>query len=204
MKLLAVTQGIMQTEAAFLAIGQGLDETSWSIRGTINKENRYIPVFAAIRYHCANHNEDAQCWSLEKLIIDGVHSPIDTLKNGSRESSNAEDAENSTAFQIADRPRLQKTVEPPATSKVKANISPKQRMQTETSKPLMIWRTRSDNVNARSGPGLDTKVVFKMNVTTPLTLIEQRKHWGLFEYSMANDELGHVWIHMSMVQKSSE
>jgi len=222
--LLAAAPGVVQIGSAFLTIAPGQNGDLWSVRGTFNKENRNIPLFASVRYHCANGKENERCWSLDKLIIDGIPSLIRTHKTDARKRPNVKGSAGSLAPQSADGNLLRKTSKTQPLSGVNATITPKsqekskfemagsenkakansvQQTPSTTTVASPIWRTRSNNVNARSGPGLDYKIIFKMSTTTTLILIEQQEGWGLFEYPAANREQGQVWIHMNMVQKNS-
>ena len=118
----------------------------------------------------------------EKLTLNFPKALISST--GSSERSSVSGPMNTTTLQFTDSRQLPSTLKTQAisertaavrlqshsqtklirsTTKNQANANAAQKTPSSKSATASTWRTRSDNVNARSGPGLDTNIIFKMN-----------------------------------------
>lgn len=226
---------VVKIETAFLSIGAGEDAKTWSVRGTFDKENRNIPMFASVEHTCDGDNVSLPCWRLNELVVDGTAVTItgnlmdagkipsssnraapagDTATNSVNQqsgsarqellNSSTSEAGNAAAKQMAAKAQPSAAPEAPEDDDVVAlereTVVQARAPQTNAK----LWRTRSDSVNARATPSLEGDVVFNMSTSVPLTLINEEKPWGLFEYPSVNGQTGRVWIHLSVVEPADE
>ncbi|OSQ40486.1 hypothetical protein [Thalassospira mesophila] len=105
------------------------------------------------------------------------------------DDKNSADASSEQGNMPASEASADKTSEPAAPAQAGAQVSGE------------VWRTTSNNVNARMGPGTDYEVAFAMPSTTAMSLLEQKNGWGRFSYQGPDGKTYRVWIYMSLVAK---
>ena len=235
---------VIHLQTSFVTIQGASKPKSWSLRGSFPRENRNIPIFAALSHVCDTESDAPNCWRLEELTVDGRDIPTGTpslssassdanrstsvgqssVSDGGSAASNSQssNAGSNSATDTADVPErvetpyLKTSTSAPeetvasgpstdASASSSMNESQSNSRETAAAPPQTeentFWRTTSDIANARLAPSLDGQVAFKMSSGVPLTLVEERGTWGLFEYPAANDQRGRVWIHMDVVER---
>ncbi|OKH87456.1 hypothetical protein [Thalassospira sp. TSL5-1] len=214
---------------AMLVPGDRTNGDSWVFRGTARSGNLSPAYYGQVDYTCGPQggDEDA-CWKLSQLVVDGrplklvgtvaengdaSDTPDETAALESRESQAlgmtnaldtampgdgavqpvAPDASGAADRQASDGP-ADETAQATADDDGADNNNADQEKAD-------VWRTTSDNVNARMGPGTDYEVAFAMPQSTPMQLLEQKDGWGHFSYVGPDGNTYRVWIYMNLVAK---
>lgn len=211
---------------AMLVPGDRTNGDSWVFRGTARSGNLSPAYYGQVDYTCGPKGGDTgNCWKLSQLVVDGrplklvgtvsdagatgdvADTPDETAALESRESqalgmNNALDTE--MPGDDVDQPVAPEAGADSAdkTAQVTADTADADSANGDVnSKKADVWRTTSDNVNARMGPGTDYEVAFAMPQSTPMQLLEQKDNWGHFSYVGPDGKTYRVWIYMNLVAK---
>jgi|GEM_PF-6347198 uncharacterized protein YgiM (DUF1202 family) len=181
---------------SLLVPGEKVDLTSWNFRATTRNGDLSKPVFGTIRNLC-DAFADANCWTLISLEIDGQPA-------FSGQTSQSAPVLDQVVSSPARNALSQERDEPAATQSTSlqpaaASDAP---VLSETATPAEKWRTRSENVNGRMGPGTEYDIAFKVPRGMALTLVETRSGWGRFEYPTSDGSGAQIWIWMQLVEKN--
>ncbi|MDV7339296.1 hypothetical protein RYZ26_06805 [Terasakiella sp. A23] len=203
-----------QLKISMLIPGNVVKENVWSFSGTFKGESADRPFFGQIRMTCQVVETHA-CWKLQELVIDGTPYTLaieDTVQTEEllpeeKENQILETTENQESgakqeikAEIEQTPNQEDTISKEIEQSVtKIKLPPK--APAVKSEEISIYRTVSDNVNARMGPGSDHGIAFKMPSSVSLKLLKKDGKWGEFEYKGANDQTGKIWIALSLVKK---
>lgn len=209
-----------QLKPTLLIPGAQMGKNTWSFNGNLSGQTSDRPFFGTIVAVCDNL-KDLDCWQLGSLTVNGVPyqftvenkrpmntvARVDTAKKTDSQSlpdrgvkSSNEDTtqqkQEDTAAKIEEKTEIKKESPSVSIDLQTATLNKPQRIE----KPV-IWRTVTNNVNARMGPGSNYDIAFKMPQSVPLTLVKSENKWGQFEYTGANNQTGRIWIAMSLVKK---
>lgn len=163
---------------SLLVPGASIVENTWDFRGNARSAERDKPFFGSVENTCLEYG-DITCWRLSSLTLDGSALPLVEVASSEDASENGDKKppEQLTSLQ----PEIQKQV---------ADIKPEPQ----------IWRTRTNNVNGRTGPGTNFGIAFKIPSSVDLGFLEERDGWGLFKYDAEGGKEGKIWISMRLVQ----
>jgi hypothetical protein len=170
---------------ALLVPGASITENTWDFRGNARTSERDKPFFGTIRNICLEFG-DIACWRLSLLNLDGVALPLTS------DASLDETINQAANIASGQSEPLQSEIQPQAKPQ-------KPQAKPETKPELQIWRTRTNNVNGRMGPGTEFKIAFKIPDSINLGLIEKRDGWGLFRYDAEGGKEGKIWVSMRLV-----
>jgi len=180
-----------QLGISMLIPGNKISDAVWTFSGTLQGDTADRPFYGDIQLTCPLAETPA-CWQLTSLVIDG--NPYTLAISQSSASVDLLPEEQETLV-IANAEPLETVIEETSEQTAAPTPSP----EAITSK---LYTTVSDNVNARMGPGSSFDVAFKMPTNVPLTLLEEQDTWGHFEYVGANNEVGQIWIALSLVKEA--
>lgn len=187
-----------------LVLGALSPDGAWPFRGSLTGGASNMPFFGSLITVCGAW-ADLRCWYLNRLVINGKAVPlplpaIDTEASGpatTLESNSGTAAATATGGKVslAIPPRL--TIDEP-------NERERERRQGKGEAPAQEsqsrpWFTKSDQVNARSGPGTEHEKLYAMPSSVPLRLIEKRDGWGRFAFELNDDSEGNAWISLKLV-----
>ncbi len=169
------------------------DINVWSLRGnlkTTNSSGARQLFFARAKAVCGEW-DDIACWKISALTVDGK--PLEI------KDTTGPDGVAMNAGSLADSAPDEKSGEGLPSGSLENNTL-KSPGKSGPKVGSGRWRTISDRVNARKGPGEDFETFFRMPKQVPLTLIKKDKDWGEFEYAGKDGTLGRVWIAMKVVE----
>lgn len=169
------------------------EDDVWQFTGSLKEDRSDKPFYGALKLRCDEFQNDS-CWELETLVVNGhavLVIPQDTIESaevGMGVSSVIKEdvAEGNNSSE--------QTVSAPSQSPdMKADS---QVVESSVSTP-QYWKTKSDNVNARHGPGTKFPIAIQIPSYVKLTMVREENGWGLFEYAGKGGAKGRVWISMS-------
>lgn len=182
---------------ASLVPGTQTPNGTWDFRGSVKKREVYSPVYGEVERVCADSTK-LTCWALARLSIDG------NLIEFGQTAPPTESA--STALNMSDTGgdsvSSEQTETEPSTGQGSAsaaeNREPANALDAGSGD---LWRSRSDNVRARLGPGVEHPIAFPMPSHVALRLVSQSGSWGEFEYETTAGNRAKVWIYLDLVEK---
>lgn len=190
-------------------------EKAWAFTGSLQEGLTTKPFYGQLRERCKDYNA-VSCWHLESLVVDGQTVVVlDNELRGVEQTSGSGEAlegetpvaqvsgdNNSTMSSPANTEEGTQKKEPgPEVTTAQNGPTPSviKEPQKQTELVPQLWRTTSDNVNVRNGPGASYDAVFKMPSRVQLTLVREENGWGLYAYQGESGREGRVWIAKSLV-----
>ncbi len=194
-----------------LVLGALSADGAWRFRGSLTADVNNVPFFGSLITVCGAW-ANLRCWHLNRLVINGKDVPLPppaadagagggpatTLESN---SGTAADTAMGGKASLALPPRL--AVDEPEQGRRQGNgeagkaAAPPQAPARESqSRP---WFTKSDQVNARGGPGTEYEKLYAMPSSVPMRLMEKRDGWGRFAFELNDDSEGNAWISLKFV-----
>ncbi|MCH7864615.1 MAG: hypothetical protein IIC56_05305 [Proteobacteria bacterium] len=189
-------------------------------RGSLTADVNNVPFFGSLIAVCGAW-EDLRCWHLNRLVINGKDVPLpppaaDAGVGGgpatTLESNSGTAVDTAIGGKVSlsippklsgDKPdereqgrRQGKGEAGKAAAPPQAPALPQAPAQESQSRP---WFTKSDQVNARGGPGTEYKKLYAMPSSVPMRLMEKRDGWGRFAFELNDDSEGNAWISLKLV-----
>ncbi|AUG54557.1 hypothetical protein [Thalassospira marina] len=216
---------------AMLVPGDRIEGDSWVFRGTARSGNLSPAYYGQVDYSCGpNGGDDGACWKLSQLVVDGrplklvgavegdsaaMADETTALENRESQALGMNNALDNNAAAGDSNDRQASAGQSDTSDVVKPDGGANEADGADaSSEPAAVadngvtsatsgdvWRTTSDNVNARMGPGTDFEIAFAMPQSTPMQLLEQKNDWGHFAYSGPDGKTYRVWIYMNLVAK---
>lgn len=188
-----------------LVLGALSPDGAWPFRGSLTGGANNVPFFGSLITVCGAW-ADLRCWYLNRLVINGKDVPLplpaaDAGVGGGPATTLASNSGTAAAtatggkVSLAILPRL--TIdEPNERERGRRQGKGEAPAQESQSRP---WFTKSDQVNARSGPGTEHEKLYAMPSSVPMRLIEKRDGWGRFAFELNDDTEGNAWISLKLV-----
>ena len=172
--------------------GQRVGDEQWRFTGSL-KEGRFDkPFYGVIFARCLNYDE-ISCWRLTELTVNGK--PV-MLAEG-QENNVAQEGDILISDENPSQSKADTEAEPPVNGAVSVPVDvivPALDQGAAKVAAVTFWKTKSDNVNTRSGPGTNFPKGFVMPSYVKLTLVREEQGWGLFSYTAKGGGQGQVWI----------
>ncbi len=193
-----------------LVLGARLPDDTWPFRGSLTGGANNVPFFGSLITVCGAWAE-LRCWYLSRLVVNGKDLPLpppaaDAGEGGGPATTLESNSKTATGGKVSSAIPPPLTVDEPDKRKQgrrqgkgeagKAEAPPQAPAPESQSRP---WFTKSDQVNARSGPGTEYEKLYAMPSSVPLRLIEKRDGWGRFAFELNDDSEGNAWISLKLV-----
>ncbi len=193
-----------------LVLGALSPDGAWRFRGSLTGDVNNVPFFGSLITVCGAWAE-LRCWYLSRLVVNGKDLPLpppaaDAGAGGGPATTLESNSETATGGKVSSAIPPPLTVDEPDKRKQgrrqgkgeagKAEAPPQAPTPESSSRP---WFTKSDQVNARSGPGTEYEKLYAMPSSVALRLIEKRDGWGRFAFELNDNSEGNAWISLKLV-----